>query len=153
MFSNLCLSWPFLFFLFFFFIIRSPPLFFFFFFNDTATTEIYTLSLHDALPISVYCSFSGGGIIGWMSPRIADTFSAADTGSARRRDYGANERRSIALFSLNSSLCPSRPRVSHLRLRNGSEAGAGGRMDGFATLELETTLKRGRYLRTFAWRT
>src|SRR5437660_12754233 len=37
---------------------RSPSihsslfLFFFFFFNDTATTEIYTLSLHDALPIS-----------------------------------------------------------------------------------------------------
>src|SRR2546425_10197099 len=32
---------------------RSPLLFLplFFFFNDTATTEIYTLSLHDALPI------------------------------------------------------------------------------------------------------
>src|SRR2546425_10641670 len=29
-----------------------PPYTFFFFFNDTATTEIYTLSLHDALPIS-----------------------------------------------------------------------------------------------------
>src|SRR2546429_1381083 len=27
---------------------------FFFFFNDTATTEIYTLSLHDALPICAY---------------------------------------------------------------------------------------------------
>src|SRR2546430_5830493 len=27
------------------------PHFYFFFFNDTATTEIYTLSLHDALPI------------------------------------------------------------------------------------------------------
>src|SRR2546422_4141764 len=27
---------------------------FFFFFNDTATTEIYTLSLHDALPISTH---------------------------------------------------------------------------------------------------
>src|SRR6266704_6954559 len=27
--------------------------FFFFFFNDTATTEIYTLSLHDALPIQL----------------------------------------------------------------------------------------------------
>src|SRR3712207_8645960 len=27
-------------------------MFYFFFFNDTATTEIYTLSLHDALPIS-----------------------------------------------------------------------------------------------------
>src|SRR5260370_1825814 len=31
---------------------RLHPFFFFFFFNDTATTEIYTLSLHDALPIS-----------------------------------------------------------------------------------------------------
>src|ERR1039457_7728255 len=29
--------------------------FLFFFFNDTATTEIYTLSLHDALPISFHC--------------------------------------------------------------------------------------------------
>src|SRR5689334_23812975 len=27
-------------------------MYFYFFFNDTATTEIYTLSLHDALPIS-----------------------------------------------------------------------------------------------------
>src|SRR3712207_8689838 len=31
---------------------ESRCLFFIFFFNDTATTEIYTLSLHDALPIS-----------------------------------------------------------------------------------------------------
>src|SRR2546427_10172927 len=34
-------------------IIRYLPYSFFFFFNDTATTEIYTLSLHDALPICV----------------------------------------------------------------------------------------------------
>src|SRR5688572_32695526 len=34
-------------------------LFFFFFFNDTATTEIYTLSLHDALPISFYLNRFG----------------------------------------------------------------------------------------------
>src|SRR2546421_8914013 len=33
-------------------ICRQASFFFFFFFNDTATTEIYTLSLHDALPIS-----------------------------------------------------------------------------------------------------
>src|SRR2546427_8161957 len=32
----------------------TQPYFLFFFFNDTATTEIYTLSLHDALPISHY---------------------------------------------------------------------------------------------------
>src|SRR2546423_6321663 len=31
--------------------LRPARLSFFFFFNDTATTEIYTLSLHDALPI------------------------------------------------------------------------------------------------------
>src|SRR2546429_9567394 len=43
----------------------------FFFFNDTATTEIYTLSLHDALPISILASligvdgldFTHGGIV------------------------------------------------------------------------------------------
>src|SRR2546429_8535396 len=34
---------------------------FFFFFNDTATTEIYTLSLHDALPISRRRQFSARG--------------------------------------------------------------------------------------------
>src|SRR5256885_14948930 len=39
------------------FFFLSPSIsiiFFFFFFNDTATTEIYTLSLHDALPISTF---------------------------------------------------------------------------------------------------
>src|SRR2546426_11115548 len=33
--------------------LHHPCAFLFFFFNDTATTEIYTLSLHDALPISL----------------------------------------------------------------------------------------------------
>src|SRR5256885_10214944 len=32
-------------------LLTHSPILFFFFFNDTATTEIYTLSLHDALPI------------------------------------------------------------------------------------------------------
>src|SRR2546429_8918632 len=40
-----------LFSLFFFLCFTFLLIFFFFFFNDTATTEIYTLSLHDALPI------------------------------------------------------------------------------------------------------
>src|SRR2546426_12152788 len=41
----------------------SLSLLFFFFFNDTATTEIYTLSLHDALPISgkYYCRITPEG--------------------------------------------------------------------------------------------
>src|SRR5690242_21517352 len=34
--------------------------FIFFFFNDTATTEIYTLSLHDALPISSFIVMADG---------------------------------------------------------------------------------------------
>src|SRR5216683_8269114 len=47
-----CLCCFFIFFNFFFLIYFFVPVcFFFFFFNDTATTEIYTLSLHDALPI------------------------------------------------------------------------------------------------------
>src|SRR2546427_8300227 len=39
---------------------RVPRLSSFFFFNDTATTEIYTLSLHDALPISARMAEQAG---------------------------------------------------------------------------------------------
>src|SRR5260370_793334 len=35
-----------------------------FFFNDTATTEIYTLSLHDALPISMAGGIDAGAAVG-----------------------------------------------------------------------------------------
>src|SRR6266498_2569564 len=38
--------------------------FFFFFFNETATTEIYTLSLHDALPIAL-----AGFLLNWFLAR------------------------------------------------------------------------------------
>src|SRR6266540_6526900 len=47
-------------------------LFFFFFFNDTATTEIYTLSLHDALPISRPCARSGAGCPPRCHRRVRD---------------------------------------------------------------------------------
>src|SRR2546423_4229538 len=52
---------------------------FFFFFNDTATTEIYTLSLHDALPISprstrcLISSIPAGGHLSWATVRPAKT--------------------------------------------------------------------------------
>src|SRR3712207_8583443 len=41
----------------------------FFFFNDTATTEIYTLSLHDALPISGLTVAENLKIAGWLFQR------------------------------------------------------------------------------------
>src|SRR6266568_9607227 len=43
--------------------------FFFFFFNDTATTEIYTLSLHDALPISA----RQGTVMRWYVPKYGES--------------------------------------------------------------------------------
>src|SRR3989441_13036717 len=47
---------------------------FFFFFNDTATTEIYTLSLHDALPIS------GGSVFLWPIRETSNSW--AESGRA-----------------------------------------------------------------------
>src|SRR2546422_8563803 len=51
-----------------FFIPLFCPFSFFFFFNDTATTEIYTLSLHDALPILV--SFAKNAGLGFAIPYL-----------------------------------------------------------------------------------
>src|SRR2546429_3716023 len=45
----------------------------FFFFNDTATTEIYTLSLHDALPISLQDDDSGGRCNARVTVRLPRT--------------------------------------------------------------------------------
>src|SRR5574337_1842336 len=51
--------------LFFFWVLFAVLVCFFFFFNDTATTEIYTLSLHDALPIFRTPNGADGGGWGW----------------------------------------------------------------------------------------
>src|SRR3989442_7282253 len=67
-----------------------------FFFNDTATTEIYTLSLHDALPIWSCAAEDSGelnapprGVVGktveW-GPRIADTRPGGPRGGAFNSD-------------------------------------------------------------------
>src|SRR2546422_11767339 len=59
------------------FLVYDVLSFFFFFFNDTATTEIYTLSLHDALPI---CASSCG-----TSTRKRAVFARSSPGSRYRR--------------------------------------------------------------------
>src|SRR2546426_8624723 len=70
---------------------RSSILFFFFF-NDTATTEIYTLSLHDALPIS--CLDSAVSIVD------------VDVGIAESRSGARQLARSVSKFHLNDfGLC------------------------------------------------
>src|SRR2546425_7885637 len=64
-------------------------IFFFFFFNDTATTEIYTLSLHDALPIFILSA-------------------TGDQARRRRRNHRARAGR--------AALCRSSPRPASGRL-------------------------------------
>src|SRR3712207_7733023 len=71
---------------------------FFFFFNDTATTEIYTLSLHDALPIS--------------SPRWLMTLTAM------RPELGLSKGREVSLLRVaqaSSSISARRVVLSALR--------------------------------------
>src|SRR5574344_3119853 len=75
----------------------------FFFFNDTATTEIYTLSLHDALPI---CCRSRPG-------RNHPPRSPAGRGSARSEEHTSELRHQIisyAVFCLKKKKTASRPR-------------------------------------------
>src|SRR2546429_9321661 len=60
-------------------------IFFFFFFNDTATTEIYTLSLHDALPISRARPRAAGGRAATVDPfRLGAGRGLSRRGAARR---------------------------------------------------------------------
>src|SRR3712207_8275939 len=48
-----------------------------FFFNDTATTEIYTLSLHDALPIFSVNTINAGTYI--LDPKVLDMIPAGES--------------------------------------------------------------------------
>src|SRR5258708_37069761 len=61
----------------------------FFFFNDTATTEIYTLSLHDALPIWPH-------ILGHRHPAV---LAAIQEALGRGTAFGAPDRKSTRLNS------------------------------------------------------
>src|SRR2546422_9969052 len=62
---------------------------FFFFFNDTATTEIYTLSLHDALPISRGVEAGAGGQLEArhaVAVRVGERDAAERSGQVAPRD-------------------------------------------------------------------
>src|SRR3712207_9090129 len=77
-------------------VVASSLLFFvFFFFNDTATTEIYTLSLHDALPISARRGRRAGPAAGPATGPAANwgrpSASANRAGSLRRSEEHTSE--------------------------------------------------------------
>src|SRR2546426_6846856 len=96
---------------------------FFFFFNDTATTEIYTLSLHDALPISPAST----------SPRSWRSSSRkCRSGWATRRDRKSTRLNSSHLVISYAVFClkkkkrrredPATPRPAAFRIRSTSVA-------------------------------
>src|SRR2546430_5983244 len=72
--------------------------FFFFFFNDTATTEIYTLSLHDALPIWKCTWRWAGTFIGAIWIMIAPAPNLLDRKSTRLNS--SHSQISYAVFCL-----------------------------------------------------
>src|SRR2546430_6597447 len=71
--------------------------FFFFFFNDTATTEIYTLSLHDALPILT------PGVRIFFRIRIVDAIDFGRFENDFRPDFEATKVEDRKSTRLNSS--------------------------------------------------
>src|SRR2546430_17609123 len=72
--------------------------FFFFFFNDTATTEIYTLSLHDALPISSSGSSTPGPTVPTGTRRGKGSTASRDRKSTRLNS--SHSQISYAVFCL-----------------------------------------------------
>src|SRR2546430_13386808 len=85
--------------------------FFFFFFNDTATTEIYTLSLHDALPISM----GAADVILQDTPPEAVARRGRELVAARRSEEHTSE-----LQSQSNLVCrlllEKKKKVRHLQL-------------------------------------
>src|SRR5256885_6692560 len=81
------------------YVLSKILIFYLFFFNDTATTEIYTLSLHDALPISRQntCGACSG------EEPTAGSYAAvcSNASSSRRRSLISS--RSFAAYSKRSS--------------------------------------------------
>src|SRR2546430_11691440 len=72
----------------------------FFFFNDTATTEIYTLSLHDALPISLRLQTGR-----WRAREPAQTFGGRAVSLGRAAGGTRSEEHTSELQSQSNLVC------------------------------------------------
>src|SRR5258707_15805428 len=83
-------------------------IFFFFFFNDTATTEIYTLSLHDALPIYqmvVGGDDSGLGVVRDIDEAAGIAFPEGGQADLRRQLLHRSEEHTSELQSRQYLVC------------------------------------------------
>src|SRR3712207_8414268 len=89
-----------------------------FFFNDTATTEIYTLSLHDALPISVSMrSIGDGTALGtgvqlyshWLFP----LFASVECGEGDRKSTRLNSSHANISYAV---FCLKKKKTTHTSL-------------------------------------
>src|SRR2546427_6302392 len=98
---------------------RSSLVLLFFFFNDTATTEIYTLSLHDALPISSRCCGPSGSTPSRYRRGSSGRSSPSPTSRTDRKSTRLNSSHSqisYAVFCLKKKKNHVGRRLSALRL-------------------------------------
>src|SRR5437016_13971564 len=73
----------------------SSLCFCFFFFNDTATTEIYTLSLHDALPIYLVDGEPDLGGMGLVDAKVVEGLAHVEIGFPARSEEHTSELQSL----------------------------------------------------------
>src|SRR5437016_11237897 len=77
---------------------------FFFFFNDTATTEIYTLSLHDALPISIMAA-TDAVILSVQTDGVLLVVRSGETPKEATSSTPRSEEHTSELQSLTNLVC------------------------------------------------
>src|SRR5438874_7984740 len=106
-----------------------------FFFTNPATTAIYTLSLHDALPISLFPKITLTGLVGFASTALSSLF----TGGA----FGASATANAAYTIFNAGAGRSEEHTSELQSRR----------DLVCRLLLEKKKERRRQIRSFRPRT
>src|SRR5690625_3144910 len=87
------------------FTVDCPLMFSLFLFNDTAPPEIYTLSLHDALPIFQGTETSSGDSASAPGSRVASQTVDAPGASARRKNALRSEEHTSELQSRGHLVC------------------------------------------------
>src|SRR3712207_8420042 len=96
-----------------------------FFFNDTATTEIYTLSLHDALPISLDHFWQGKDVAHFLVEPLDDCLGHAGRAGQAEPGDRDEDRKSTRLNSSHANIsyavfCLTKKRLAELWTLNPS---------------------------------